>query len=113
MNYMGIPAPELIGTVLIGIMLSIIVYNIGNSLLTIIAEINAQLALDPEERGLVSEREIEREACRRKRAYVVAIQKGPLFPFFLLLTLVSALFFPEYGRYVTLVKRAVRRYWAY
>ena len=109
----GMSAVDLIGAVIVSIMLAAILTSVIVSTITMLSELNAEMALDPDGVGRVSRREIEREAFRRRRAYVVAIQKAPLFPFFLVLTLVSAVFYRRYGKYHRLIRRAVRRYWAY
>lgn len=104
---------EFVITALFAAALVCILIGVGTSILHMLAEINAAQALDPEEKGIVSSREIEREAQRRYRSYVVAIKKTPIFPFFLLFTLIRGILRKGHEHYVRHVARAVRRFWAY
>lgn len=113
MMILGMSTAEAVGVLAMSMMIAAVLATVTVSAVTILSEIEAESLLDPDGVGRVTRREIEREALRRRRSYVVAIQKAPIFPFFLVLTLVSAVFFRRYGKYHRLVRRAVRRYWAY
>lgn len=111
--FYSLSLPEhIIALSLTAVVLSVLI-GVGKSMLLMLAEANAAQALDPDEEGVVSSREIEREAQRRYRSYVVAIKKAPIFPFVLLVILIHAVRRRGQSQFVWHVFRSVRQFWAY
>ena len=87
-------------------------FFIRNALVEL-AEINAHSMLDPLETGKVKESIIRRQARMNYRAYVVTLQKLPLFPFVFIYIAVAALFVKAPKGYLLRMKNAVWKFWAY